>query len=322
MKRHGQRGVALITVMLVFFIASTVAVAMLQRQQMDIRTTSGLLDYQQAHLYALGGEEYARQILYQDMLADAESARFVDHPGESWAEPLAPFEVEHGALQVSILDLQGRLNINSVVTAGQVNAVALQRLRNLLDALGLRPTLADAIVDWLDSDQEPFSLDGAEDLEYLDKPIPYRTADAPMGCPSELRLIHGLELEEYQQLRPFVVALAPGYPVNINTASALVLRSIFPALSESAAVELVENRPEEGFDSVEEFLTHPLLAGMEVSSQGLTVSSSHFQVETTAQFAGRSVFLTSYIYRDVERTYLLGREYGQVGGTPAPAAPE
>ena len=55
-----QRGVALITVLLVVAIVTVVSAAMVARQQLSIRASSNQLQARQAWHYALGGEALAQ----------------------------------------------------------------------------------------------------------------------------------------------------------------------------------------------------------------------------------------------------------------------
>ena len=66
-----QRGVALITVLLVVAIVTVVSAAMVARQQLSIRATSNQLQARQAWHYALGGEALAQAILARDLRSAA-----------------------------------------------------------------------------------------------------------------------------------------------------------------------------------------------------------------------------------------------------------
>ena len=60
---RGQRGVALVTALLVVSLATVAAVAMAMRQQIDVRRTANLLHGEQAYAYAVAAESWARVIL-------------------------------------------------------------------------------------------------------------------------------------------------------------------------------------------------------------------------------------------------------------------
>ncbi len=106
---HRQAGVALITVLLIVFLASVTAISLATLQQLAIRRSAVLLHQQQARLYTLGLEQWAAVILARDRQKNE-----VDHPGEEWANlpPLPP--VEGGELSGRITDLQGCFNLNNL----------------------------------------------------------------------------------------------------------------------------------------------------------------------------------------------------------------
>jgi len=85
-----QQGVALVSVLLIVAIATVMAVTMVREQQSAIPTARGYLARGQAMQYALGGEELARQILYEDFAEGTGR----DHLTEVWANPELQFEFE------------------------------------------------------------------------------------------------------------------------------------------------------------------------------------------------------------------------------------
>jgi general secretion pathway protein K len=181
--RRPQRGVALITALLVVAIATVAAVTMASRQQLDIRRTAGLLHGEQAWAYALGAENWARVVLRRD----ARNNR-IDTLEEDWStQPPVSF-VEGGSIVGRLIDLQGRFNLNNLVQQnGAVDAKALVFYKRLLRRLDLDERLADALVDWIDPDINVRFPDGAEDETYLLVDPPYRTANRPLVDSSELR---------------------------------------------------------------------------------------------------------------------------------------
>ncbi|MDY0007561.1 MAG: type II secretion system protein GspK, partial [Spongiibacteraceae bacterium] len=57
---------ALISVLLIFALVVILASDIASRQYLDTRSTANLLGMRQAEYYALGAEEWARQMLYRD----------------------------------------------------------------------------------------------------------------------------------------------------------------------------------------------------------------------------------------------------------------
>lgn len=109
--RAGRRplGVALITVLLIVFLASITATSLATLQQMAIRRGTVLQHQQQARLYALGAEQWARVILGRDRQQSD-----IDHRGEDWANLPPALPIEGGTLAARISDLQGCFNLNNL----------------------------------------------------------------------------------------------------------------------------------------------------------------------------------------------------------------
>ncbi len=309
--RHGyllknESGVALITALLVVAMAVAAGVAIATRQHIDIRRSENLFTTDQALLYARGGESWAMAILARDR-RDSE----IDHPGEDWARQIPPLPVDGGSVSGYIEDMQGRFNINNLAVNGESTAIDLDRLRRILESVGLEPALAGTIADWVDSDIEPRFPDGAEDDSYLGGEAPYRAANRPMISVSELRLVKGFTAESVDRLLPHVSALPVATAININTATEVVLQSLLPDLDSAAVEQLVEAREEEAFASVEDFLRHPVFEGKSLGNQRLGVSSEYFSVTSDAQIGAGRLQLTSLIQRtDASSLAVLARSYG------------
>lgn len=272
-----QHGVALITTLLVVALATTVAVAMVERQQLDIRRTGNQIQRSQALAYATGIEQWSAQLLRRD----AEKSK-VDHLGEDWATVLPPIPVDGGQLSGRLLDLQGRINLNGIVDANQqLIPLTYERLRRLLEKLEIDPDLALAIADWIDVDGDLRFPGGAEDNVYLGFERPYRCANRPFNDISELRLVNGITPEIYDKLLPHVTVLPDDKGINVNTASLEVLTSLANGISDSAAQSLLDDRDNAAFEDVGLFVANNALAGIDIDKTGLTVESHYFMVEAT-----------------------------------------
>lgn len=228
-----QRGVALITALLVIALVTAAAVAMASRQQLDIRRTANTLQRDQAYVYAMGAEVMARAVLAKD---DPQT----DHKAEHWGESGTAIPFEGGLLTGTLEDIQGRFNLNNVVKNGVASPQDVERLKRLLLILKGRsasdpdkdvwknaeaPDLANAVLDWIDADSN-VSPGGAEDSDYLQAERPYRAANAPMAATSELLLVRGFTAAIYREVAPYVTALPEYTKINVNTAKLEVLRSL------------------------------------------------------------------------------------------------
>ena len=186
--RYLNRGVVLLSVLLIVALLAAVAYQLLARHSLTVAQARYSFNGDQSLAYALGAETLARQVLYEDW---SQSGPGVDNLLETWAQPLAPFEIENGLIEVQVRDMHSCFNLNSL--AGSEGQRNLARLKTLLRNNNVPDTLADAWHDWVDADNS-ISGFGAEDGEYLLLKQAYRTANQRAGHVSEFRLIKGFEV--------------------------------------------------------------------------------------------------------------------------------
>ncbi|NNF96382.1 MAG: type II secretion system minor pseudopilin GspK [Halobacteria archaeon] len=303
-----NRGVALLTVLLVVALATTTAVAMASRQQLDIRRTENTLYQGQALMYLYGVESWSLQFLAEDR-RDNE----IDHNGEDWATRLPPLPVEGGQVQGFIEDLQGRFNLNSLSQPDDSGKLARERFERLLKQLEINTEAMSTIQDWLDADIDPRFPAGAEDDYYLGQEPAYRTANQNMLSPSELLLLKDLDKEIYEKLRPHINTLPVATPININTASLEVLMSLADDLSKADIESLIKTREDKAYESVEAFLAEDIFAGKNVSDQGLSVNSDYFLLLAQADIGHVQQTLTSiFVRNDDGRIQILVRSDNEI----------
>ncbi|MBU1330397.1 MAG: type II secretion system minor pseudopilin GspK [Gammaproteobacteria bacterium] len=309
-----QRGMALITVLVVVAVVTVVCAGIIARQQLAIRSTANQLQVRQAWHYALGGEILAKAILRRDLQqGDPRAPR--DYLGEPWAQLRAPFTLDKGTLHVEIADASGRFNLNRLADAGTAGEAARGQFRRLLAILQIDTVYAERLTDWLDEDSDPLGGAGAEDDQYLLAQPAYRAANRLLTDVSELRLL-GMSAPDYQRLHAFVSALPVEAPLNVNTASAPVIASLAEGLALADATALVEARGAQGFNDVQAFLGRLPAAG--ISASGLAVGSMHFEVTTEVRIGERRQVLHSQLQRTTEgEVYVLARDLGR-SGLPAP----
>ena len=136
--RSRQRGVAVITAMLVVAIATMLAVNLMWDATLDQRRTLAALSADQGLMFLQGAEAWAGDILRQDLVDSPEA----DHLGEEWAVELPPLPVEGGVITGRLEDLQGRFNLNNLVdNTGREDALAVAQFERLLALVGLDPQL-------------------------------------------------------------------------------------------------------------------------------------------------------------------------------------
>jgi general secretion pathway protein K len=245
--RIANRGVALITALLITALASLVAANLAWDNALDVRRTMVLLNNDQAVQVALGAESWVVGILHQDLQESD-----IDHLGEIWAIQLPGFPIEGGDVTGTIIDLQGRFNVNNLIDDnGEVEKKSLERFRRLLQVLEIDPRFAGLAADWMDRDAEASFPDGAEDSIYTSILPPYRSANQSLTSASELAALEGMDRRSFRILRPHITALPGRTNVNVNTATGAVLQSLDENMSASDVEGLISERESAGFADIQ-----------------------------------------------------------------------
>ena len=217
---RSQRGVALVTAIMIVAIATAVAAKIAFAHQLWFRQMENVSDRGATDLLRRAALHWASVALLDDAAQNS-----TDHLGEPWAQGLPVLPVEGGAIKVSIADAQGRFNLNNLVQNNQPSPVDVAIFQRLLVQVKLDPFLANAVIDWIDADSNVTSPGGAEDVDYLTLKTPYRAANQPFTSVEELRLVKGFDAKAVLALMPFVTVLPAGArtAININTAPPEVL---------------------------------------------------------------------------------------------------
>ena len=266
--RHHQQGLALITAVLVVAIVATVATTLALGEQVWFRQAQNMSNRAQAESLRRGALNFAAILLARDQ-------NQTDHLGEPWAKPLPPLPVEDGMLTFAVADAQGLFNLNNLVRNGQPSTADIAIFQRLLTAQGIDPGLSEALRDWLDPDGT-VSPGGAEDIEYLSLPQPYRSANQPLQSVDELRLVKGFTAKAVKDLRPYVTALPVPTTVNVNTAPVQVLAAL-TNLSASVLQPVLDSRVNQSFADTAKFLAQ-LPAGTTCPANLCDVKTGYFLV--------------------------------------------
>ena len=273
--QNRQRGLALITAVLIVAIIAGVATTLGLGQQVWLRQTENLIERAQADSLRHSALDWVALLLERDGKNNQ-----VDDLSEPWAKQLPPLPAEGGFIVVSVRDAQGLFNLNNLIQNGKESTNDIAMFRELLTAAGIDPgqieALINALLDWLDEngDTRP---GGAEDVDYLALPAPYRTANQPLASVDELRLVKGFTPAVVEKLRPYVTVLPGPSKLNVNTAVEPVLAAMFPNLPASALQTLLKNRETQPFKDPGELLKQ-LPPGTPPPQVPYGINTNHFLV--------------------------------------------
>ena len=208
-----QRGVALITALLVMALAVVAAVGMAMRGQADIRRTSAVFERDFSRQVALGAENMVLQLLErtkgpEELLWD------------TCRSPVLPFEVDGVKLEATLDDMRCRYNLNALAGAKETELADFARLVDrVAQESGVRmppgAQLAMAVSDWMDTETD-------DPIYRLEEP-PRVSGNRPMVSASELNSVAGMTAEAWQALAPYVTAY-PGTasPIDLERSPELI----------------------------------------------------------------------------------------------------
>jgi len=301
-----NKGIALITAMMVMSLATITAVQMTSEQQVYFRRTENILLHEQAYLYLLSAEDFAKVVLTEDF-GNNQTDSFED---DWYSEDPVVFPIEGGVLTGIVSDLQGKFNVNNLAKT-QRDPWDEQRLRQTMLNNDIPGDIANTIMDWLDENSEALP-GGAEDIDYLAGDRPYRASNGMMGSISELKLLKGVDQEIYESLEKVLVALpATNVAININTAPPEVLRVIVEGLSDTEAEDLAKDLAENPLKDPDDLLSHALAKGNKIDVNGLSAESSYFLLESMAIVSRARAKMHSIIYRqDAKNISVVMRSQG------------
>lgn len=296
MKR--ERGVALLTAMLIVAMVAIVGSTMLTRMNFAMHRSGNIWLDEKAWWYAVGVEQWLGTILRRDRENNE-----IDTLNDPWARDVDVLPIEGGGISGQIVDLQGRFNVNNL--AGANPDQAIQQFSRLMRTVAdtdpvTAHTVAQAARDWIDADIQPTRPDGAEDNYYLGLSPAYRTANQRMTSASELRAVRGMNAQLFRALEPHITALPEPTAINVNTATAPVLVSLAEGLDLSAAESLIEKRREQAWESPQEFTQEDELAGRlgdDFQAQNIAVSSNYFGASGTVTIGRVQVDFHSVLAR-------------------------
>lgn len=182
--------------------------------------------------------------------------------------------------------------------------------------------LVARVADWLDADSTLQSAGGAEENDYAALELPYYSANSLMVSKSELRVILDMTPADYALVAPLVCVIPQvgTLQMNVNTMTeqqAPVLAALIPGLTEDDAKSLISNRPDKGYDSVDDFFSSNSSVFTQTPSADVkslfTVKSEYFQAEISIDTADSNFSLTSLLKLEDDQVQVVARRFGGPG---------
>lgn len=259
-KADSQRGVALLTILLLVVSITVVAGAMLASQKIAIRRSGLLFDQNQLLQDIDAGQQLAVTMIGADAkLNDTDSEQDI------WAQPIPPYTFGVHSVSIELKDEASRFNINNLYHNGAVDAAALAVFQRLLTQLNLAPEIAIAVIDYQDTDSEVYQDGGDESTVYTEPSTNLADNSLPNQAfisIDQLQNVKGVDAEVLAALRPYITTVPYYLPININTASPVLLAALLEGASSQQMQTVVELREKQVFDSIDGLWQLPIFASL------------------------------------------------------------
>ncbi len=294
--KRAEKGIALLSAVLTIAVAAAVSARLLGTVVDQQSRAELFMDADQARLIALNAERIALKVLKDDGENDTN-----DNLTESWAQDIGTVPLDGGVAAVTIVDVQGRFDLNSLWKDNAFQLPVFLQLQRLFEAANVPVTAASAVAEW-ESSLVPPVPGAAGDAPYLGASPPYLRAEMPMVGASELRLVDGIDADAYRALAGSVTALPTSMPINVNTAGALVLRSLSSLIDARAAADILKARADAPFSDIAAFrqavgTAAGLAAASEIPYDRLGVTSAYFVIQVKTTYGAGRATLYSLVHR-------------------------
>lgn len=323
-----QRGVALIVVLLLLAVMVSIAASMADRLFGQFKRATNQINYQQAYWYSIGAEALAKVGIEQSY-KDSDTINL----SQPWALEEQTYPLDYGTLSGHIVDQQACFNLNALSAVTQTSGsdrmpFLVEAFQFMMEELEVENYQAEVVSqslwDYVDSNNVLNSVVGVEDSYYESMSPAYVAANTLLADSSELRAVNEVSGEVMQKLAGYVCALpTTDLKLNVNTIQpehAELLSALFqPHISTQQAKDILENRPYEGWASVEDFLNEGDLANIKQEALNpikgyLTVDSAYFELDAEILVGDSRVRVRSLIFSNNRKTAtVVSRRFGGIG---------
>lgn len=320
--REHQRGAAVLLAMLTVALVATLSASAYWQQWQAWAVERAQQQHTQAAWLLSGALDWTRLILREDARAGQ-----TDHLAEPWAVPLqearlntflAAAEAQQADrllteafLSGHITDMQARLNLRNLVRGRSAQARASPpdqaAAARLFAALGLPEAELERFAEQLLRTLRSLPAEGALAV----------TATAPSAAAllpqrwGQLEWL-GLSGPTLQQLAAHATWLPEPTPLNLNTASALVIQASVPGLDLAQAQRLVQQRQRSHFERLEQVAQQLGPAGLHIGAERFAVSSRYFLLHGQLRLDDLALSETALVVREGINVRTVWRQRGSV----------
>jgi general secretion pathway protein K len=247
-----QRGVAVITALLLTTLAVTIVASLFWQQQVQVRSMENQRLHLQTKWIVRGALDWASLVLQTD---GRDNTMFTSLD-QVWATPLAETrldqyierervagEVFDATLSGNIIDATSRYNLTNLASKGKPDPVHVAIFQRLLRNLRLDPDLAVRAAKAVAAAQPMEAGPPPDPTQPAPAPTPAGSAPLPLIALDDLLAIAGYTPAVLAKLREVAIVLPTGATkVNVNTAGPELLAAVLKDYSVAEANALVARR--------------------------------------------------------------------------------
>ena len=279
-----QRGIAVVTAILIAAIVASLAFALSTRERFWLNQAENQKDLATAQTVAFAAMDLARLTLRDDMRNNA-----VDHLLEPWTIPIPVINVEEGKVSGRMIEVQGRFNLFNVQNQGEISVEGLATLKALLNSRSLPTEWADKIAAAI-ANKVSMGLKG--------KPDGFSGKLLPIANLAELADLTGIDAKQLAILEPLLVVLPESTPINVNFAPPELLAAATAGLTTGEAEQIVSQRASKQFNSAQDYTNAlPERLRANAGSSRYCVESQYFITEVDTWFGRAHLRFQALIYR-------------------------
>lgn len=322
-----QKGVALLVVLLLLAVMTAIAATMSERLVLGVDRATSQVSNQQAYWYAIGVEALAKYGI-NESLDDSDTVNL----SQAWALDEQVYPLENGEAKGVIRDMQACFNVNALANV-QIDPTSSSRpyllgvWRTLLEEVGIESYQAEVIADstweYLDSNDGVTTQTGVEDATYEGLSPAYMASNGLIADISELRSVYQMDTAGMRRISWLACAIpTDDLRINVNTIRAWqskILVALFQsAISDDQAKQILEDRPYDGWENIDEFLAEPAINAIDATvrdnaKQYLSVDSRYFELDAEIYVQDSRVRLRSLLHSENEdEARVVRRRFGGI----------
>lgn len=322
--RRGERGAALLSVLLIVAAMTVAAVVAMDAVSRSVALAKASQSRGQAYWFARSAEAISVAAVQElESLTAMNLTPETPRLGE-----VVTFNAGTALIEARLSDATNCFNLNGLAASLNEDASndptnSVEAYSRLLEGVGLfasdADVLVDSVADWIDLDSQPRTR-GAEDGYYASQSPPYRTSGTLLENRRELRAIMGYTDEVRAAIAP-VTCVRPEIDqssLNVNMLTeeqAPLLVALYSSgLDAEDAKRVLFRRPQGGWPDIESFKAEPLIQQIAPDNRNdalIDVRSQYIRVDGFVSYdSGRLPFEILLAAKPNEPVRVLWRRYG------------